>query len=140
MAILDPIKTAERWAQGMQGASQRYSEGIDSVMESPMEKAAQQQAKYLQGIQDAVSSGKWAAGLRRTSLSQWKEKAKQIGAQRLASGAIAAKPKVQAFLAEFLPFLEGVRNRVRSMPSTTFEERMARMNEQARAVHQFRRS
>lgn len=139
MAIISPDKAAERWSQGMQGASTKYKEGIDGVTESPMERAAANQQGYLNGVMEAVNSGKWAAGLRRTSLAQWKEAAKNVGASRLASGAMAAKPKMQAFLASFLPFLQSVTDRVKSMPASTFEERKARAIAQMDGVHQFRR-
>ena len=126
MAIISADRAAERWSQGMQGASTKYKEGIDSVSESPMERAAANVQGYLNGVMEAVNSGKWQAGLRRTSLQEWKEKAKNVGASRLASGAMAAKPKMQQFLQSFLPHLQAGVDRVRSMPAATYEERKAR--------------
>lgn len=138
--MISPDKAAERWQQGMQGAGQKYTEGIQGTTENPMEKAAQNQAGYVNGVMEAANSGKWAAGLRRVSLQQWKDQAIKVGAQRLATGAIAARPKMQAFLAQFLPHLESGVARVRSMPASNYEERKQRAVAMMDHNHSFRRS
>lgn len=125
----------KRWEQAMQSASTAYGEGIDSVTVNPMEKAAQNEAGYLQGVNDAVSSGKWAAGLRRVTLSDWKTNAKTKGAQRLAAGAKAAVNKVQQFWQRWGPVQDQIVQAVRAMPNATFADRMARMQANAQASH-----
>lgn len=140
MAMASPQEIAEKWAQRTGAAGQAYKDGISRVTENPMQKAAANQAGYLQGIQDAVSSGKWQAGLGRVSLQQWKEAAGNVGASRLSSGATAAKPKMVAFLTQFLPVLQNNVATVKGMPNTNFSERIARMVRMAELNHQFKRS
>ena len=60
--------------------------------------------------------------------------------QNVANGArTKGQPKMQAFMSSFLPFLSGVTQRTRAMPSGGLENGIARMNAQARAVAQYRR-
>lgn len=140
MAIIDAQKAAERWAQGMSGASTKYKEGVAGFQGNPMALAAANKQGWLNGIQEAFNSGKWERGLLRQPAQYWRDQAMNVGAARLGTGAQAAKPKVQAFLASFLPFLQSVTDRVRSMPASTFEERKARAIAQMDGVHQFVRS
>jgi hypothetical protein len=140
MAMADAATIASNWAQAMSGAGAKYSAGIQRVTESPMAKAAANVQGYLQGIQDAVASGKWVAGLNRVPLQAWKDAATQTGAQRLASGAAKAKPKVLAFLQAFLPVLQANVNQVRGMPNATYEERKARALAMMDLNHGFKRS
>ena len=140
MAMADAATIANKWAQAMQGAGAAYQAGIDRVTDSPMAKAAQNVQGYLQGVQDAVNSGKYAAGLNRVSLQDWKNAAKTNGAQRLGSGATLAKPKVQAFLSQFLPVLANNVATVKAMPNATYEQRKARAMAMMDLNHQFKRT
>lgn len=128
-------KAAAKWKAGMSTAGPSYNDGIDGVTTSPMELAAQNEAGYLNGINEAVTSGRWAKGLRRKSLSDWKKAAKEKGAQRLASGAAAAAPTVEKFWQSFGPKLQAITDQTRSMPKGTFEERQQRMLAQSAAAH-----
>lgn len=140
MAMADAASIAEKWSQRLAGATTAYKEGVQRVSENPMQKAAANVEGYRQGIMDAISSGKWQAGLNRVSLQQWKEAAGNVGAQRLASGASAAKPKMMAFLQQFLPVLANNVAQVKQSPNATFEQRMARMVQMATLNHQFKRT
>lgn len=124
-----------KWKRGMQGASQAYTDGIDAVTQNPMELAAQNEQGYLQGIQDAVSSGKWQSKLRKVSMQDWKSAAKQKGAQRLSQGAAAAESKVNAFWQRQGPIVDTIQQTVRSMPNATLQDRLARMQANAQMMH-----
>lgn len=103
--MLTAAQMAARYAAGMAGAAQKYTDGVNAVTESPTAKAAtpEAQALYLRNIQESVSSGRRAAALQNVSLQQWKDAAVKKGANRLASGAQAALPKVQAFFQNWAP-------------------------------------
>ncbi len=131
---------AERWRTNLSRSGEKIKAGIEAVSESPMDKAAAASEKYVQGVQDAVASGRYQAGLRSVSLAEWKDAAINKGIARISSGATAALPKVQQFMSEFLPFVENVSNTVRAMPSSTFEDRINRMVRNAELIHEFRRS
>jgi len=128
-------KAAASWKTSMQTAQQKYTDGINAVTQSPMAAAAANTAGYIQGVTDAVSSGKFERGLQRVSITDWKTAATTKGAPRLATGAAAALPKVEKFWQSFGPKLDAATAQTRAMPKATFEDRMARAQAQMQAVH-----
>lgn len=139
MAMPDPATVAQKWVDRMNGASTAYTQGVQRTDVNPMQAAAANSAGYLAGVQAAVSSGKWQAGLNRTTKEQWVNLCTTLGAQRLGPGATAAKPKFQAFMSSFLPVLSQNVAQVKQMPNATFEQRIARMNQMAQLNHQYKR-
>lgn len=140
MAMATAAQVADKWVQRTSAATQAYIDGINRTDVNPMAAAAANSAGYLAGVQNAVSSGKWARGLNRVTKEQWQQKAVTLGAQRLATGVTAAKPKFQAFMDQFLPFLANNVSQVRAMPNNSYEARKARMVQMADLNHQFKRS
>lgn len=116
MAAKTPQSIAAKWAQRLGGAGQAYKDGIQSVTIAPSQLAIAQQDRARQGFVDAIDSGRWARKLGMVTLSDWQRKAVDVGAGRLTSGATAALPKVQAFMAEFYPVTQQVKQTVAGMP------------------------
>lgn len=133
-----PESIQEKWATRLSGATTEIAAGIDRVTVAPGQKAAAKKDKWLQNVQ--ASQDKWASRVGAVSLESWKNAAKTIGVQRIASGAQAKKAKFGAFIREFSSHLDALDSKLSSMPDTTFEQRMARMVEAARHNHNFRRS
>lgn len=131
---------SQKWQRNFAGSSESYKARIGAVTESPMEKAAAAKAQWVAGVNRASENGKYEAGLRRVSLQQWKDAAMTKGAQRLADGAAAARPKMEAFLREFLPFVAENQRRIADMPRGSLEQNIARAAEMMRLNAQFRRS
>lgn len=106
----------DRYVNGMAGASTRYTQGIDRVTDSPMAKAADAVAagRALAGYQAAQA--KMEAHLRSSSLPDWKTKAKTVGAQRLATGAAAARPKLNAYVTAAASSIQNLMNTIAAMP------------------------
>lgn len=102
---VDPSKAAAAYQRGMAGAGTAYTEGINSVTESPMQKAATPEAMqaYQDGVMRSIQSGKRVAALQAAPLATWKQNATTVGAQRLASGAQKAQSKVQAHFQKWAP-------------------------------------
>ena len=122
---------AQAWSDGFGAASTKYSAGIDSVTVAPGQLAAAQKNLYVQNVQAAANT--WASKVAAVDLNTWKNQAKTVGAQRLATGATKGMPKVQAFMNNFLPVLAGV---VGSLgPRGTFEQNIARFTSYAQALH-----
>jgi hypothetical protein len=132
---INPTNLAAKWAQNLSGASQSYIQGVQAVTESPTAKAAANPQKYLAGVAGAVNSGKWANKLNAVTLNQWQQAATQVGAQRLASGATAAKPKVAAFWQQFGPILQQVTTQTNQMPSNTVQDRINKAVAQMTNLH-----
>lgn len=138
MAKLSPSDIAAKWAANTKAATKAYEMGVQSVDTSPMEQAAAKVDKYLQGIQDAVNSGKYAQGLRSVSLQDWKTQTVTKGARRMSDGVTAATPKMQQVMGQLMPQIEAIAATVRAMPDTTEADREARMIENMRRMRQIK--
>ncbi len=98
----------------------------------------------------AAAADKWQANVQAAkdkfrsrvgavSASAWKEATISKGAPRYGTGVQQAQDKFGQFMSEFAPHLEAVTSRVKGMPSTTLEQRLERMRQQAIGTAQFRR-
>ena len=124
----------------MKAAVEDVRKGIDRVTESPTEKAAAKQDKMLTNLTAAVNSGKWAAGLKRVTLEDWKNKTKNVGVNRIAAGIDAAKSKVIAFADELLPHIDRGRDKIKSMPDVTLDDNINRMVAFTRHMSELKRT
>lgn len=136
--MVNPSEFVKKWAQRSGSATDAYIRGVQSTTESPMEKAASRVDKYVSGVQEAASTGRYADGLRKVSLTEWKDKATKLGAARIAAGVKEAEPRMLAFAQQFLPFQEQVTQAVRAMDDSSLESRIQRMIAQVRGTAEFR--
>ena len=120
------------WEAKTKASGAKYVAGVRACTVNPGELAAAAQDKYAAGVQDEVSSGRYAEGCRSVSPAQWKDACEKTGSARISTGVDKGKAKMAAFLAEFLPQQEAITQEVRAMPSTTLEDRLQRMVAQAR--------
>lgn len=135
---ISPAEYQEKHARNLKAATPDVRRGVERVTESPTEKAAAQQDKWLLGIQEAASSGKWQSGLRRVSLAEWKDKTLNKGIARIGPGIDAAKAKVLAFASELLPFEAALQGQIETMPDMTLEDSIARATAWMRGMTGFR--
>lgn len=137
MARMTAAQAAEKWRSRTAGATGDWERGVQNVAQAPGAAAAAAKDKWAAGVANARE--KFATNSQAVSLSDWKQRA-VAKSSRYSQGTEAAVPKMQTFLAEFLPVQEGITNQVRSMPSTTPEQREARMLAQMRETRKFKRS
>lgn len=131
MAKLDnPAAAAAKWAQKMGQATQAYTDGINGVTVSPGSKAARASAKWLAKLQQ--SQAKFEKNVSAVDLPTWQRAAIDKGSQRLASGATAALPKMEAFTASFFTYLKNGKSQIDAMPTDTIDQALAKANAQAR--------
>ncbi len=140
MAKLTASEFAEKWQRRLSAAAPDIQKGINRVDVSPTEKAAAKQDKMLANITASVQSGKWAAGLRRVSISDWKRAAIEKGIPRISQGVSGAGPKVTDFASQLLPFQDSLKSQVDNMPDLTLEDSINRMSTWVRGMSKFRRS
>lgn len=126
MAKLTPAEATEKHARRLKASTEDMRRGIERVTESPTEKAAAKQDKMLANLTASVQSGKWAAGLKRVSLDEWKKKARDVGVNRVAAGIDAAKEKVQAFFEDLLPHIDRGQAVIAAMPDVTLDDNINR--------------
>lgn len=139
MAKLTASEFQEKHARRLKAAVEDVRKGIDRVTENPCEKAASKQDKMLTNLTAAVSSGKWAAGLKRVSLEEWKKKARDIGVNRIAAGIDGAKDKVVSFAEVLLPHIDRGTAKIKSMPDVTLDDNINRMTTFVRHMSELKR-
>ena len=140
MAKLTAAEFQEKHARRLKAAVEDVRKGIDRVTENPCEKAAAKQDKMLTNLTAAVTSGKWAAGLKRVSLEDWKKKARDIGVNRIAAGIDGAKEKTIAFAEQLLPHIDREKSKIASMPDVTLDDNINRMTSFVRGMANFKRA
>lgn len=140
MAKLTPAEYQEKHARRLTQSIEDVKRGIDRVTENPCEKAAGKEQKMLANLTAAVNDGKWAAGLKRVSLEDWKKKARDVGANRIAAGITAAKDKVTAFAEQLLPHIDAGKSKLAGMADLTLEDSIARMTTFTRHMAGFKRT
>lgn len=140
MARLTPQEFTEKWQRRLTAAAPDIQKGINRVDQSPTEKAATKQDKYLANVTAAAQSGKWAAGLRRVTLSDWKSAATNKGIPRISQGVQGAGAKVTDFASQLLPYQDGLKAKVDNMPDLTLEDSINRMVTFTRGMAQFKRT
>lgn len=140
MARLTAAEFQEKHARRLSAATEDVRKGIDKVTVNPCEQAAAKSAKMLTNLTASVNDGRWAAGLKRVSLEQWKKQAKDVGVGRIASGINAAKDKVIAFAEQLLPHIDAQQAKIKSMPDLSLEDNINRMTTFIRGMADFKRT
>jgi len=140
MARLTAVEFQDKHARRLKASVEDIRRGIDRVTESPTEKAAAKQDKFLTNLQAAVAAGKWSAGLKRVSVDEWKKKARDVGVNRIATGIDAAKDKVVEFASQLLPFIDRQQAAIANMPDLTLDDNINRMTTFIRGMANFRRT
>lgn len=128
---------AEKHNRRTKQSLQDIEAGVQSVTESPCHKAASRKDKMLRNLTAAVNNGKWAKGLMAVSTEEWKSKMIQKGIPRISEGLDAAKDKVVAFHQVRIPFQQKISDKLKTMPDTTLEDSIQRMNYQVREMSKF---
>jgi len=126
MAMQNAADVAKKWSRNLAASTESIRQGVQSVTQNPAEKAAQRQDAYLAGVQRAVAEGKYQRGLRRVTLQSWQEAMLSKGLTRIASGASAATPKVQAFLEKWLPYQQQLQSKLATMPRGDLQSNIQR--------------
>lgn len=140
MAKLTAIEFQQKHAKRLKAATEDMRQGIDRVTENPCAKAAAKQDKMLANLTRSVTDGKWAAGLKRVPLEEWKRKTRDVGVNRVAAGIDAAAAKVVAFAEELLPHIDRGREKIAAMPDITLDDSINRMTSMCRHMATFKRT
>lgn len=133
-----PAQVAAKWRDRLSASTQQITDGVNAVQTAPGVKAAAAKALWMQQV--AASADKWAARTAAVTLDSWKASMITKGIPRVATGAQAAAPKVEAFMTQFLPHVEQVAQRVRQMPKGGLANGIARATAQIQGNASFKRS
>lgn len=132
---VSPEEAIDEWKKGMKGAGEKIRRGVKKVTESPTAKAADKIDKMRAGFNEAIDSGKTERALREVSTQEWIESMETKGVQNIASGVDRAAVAKRQKMINNYRVIEAVADEVNAMPNDTFEERMEKMNQNARKLH-----
>jgi hypothetical protein len=127
---------AQRWAQNFGAAGQRWAAGVNAVTVAPGQLAAR--AKNLWAQNTAAAVDRFAANSAKVTLQDWQATTIAKGQPRLASGAQAAQPKVEATFAKLFPFIQSTVNAL--PPRGDIEQNINRAAQFARQMHTYKTS
>lgn len=127
--VVDAATAAQNYQSGMAGASAKYKQGIQRYQGNPMAEAAtpDAEARYLQNVTAASTSGKRARALQAVPVSRWRDNAMTEGANRLTSGAAKAKDKVAAHFQAFTPVYQAASDAANALPKGGIGNAVARV-------------
>jgi len=137
--MLTPQQFQEKHARRLKGAVEDMRNGIMNVTVAPTQLAAAKQAKMLARLTESVINGKWANGLKKVTLEDWKTKMIDKGLNRVAGGIDSASDKVIDFAGQLLPAITNAQGKISSMPDMTLEDSINRMNTFVREMAKFRK-
>lgn len=134
MAMPSASDAAQRWQQNFGASGQRWAAGVQSVTVAPGQLAAR--AKNLWAQNTAAAVDRFAANSAKVSLQDWQSTTVTKGQPRLASGAQAAQPKVEAVFAKLFPFIQNTVNAL--PPRGDIEANINRAAMFARQMHTYK--
>lgn len=140
MPKVTAAEAAAKLIDRAKAASGTIAAQVDKVTEAPTAKAVRKLDKMRANYLAAIDGGKVERGLNRVTLEDWKRAMKEKGIPNISRGLDYARPKIEAFYREFLPFLEGVQAELEGMPDTTLEDNINKMVHNVRRISEFRRS
>lgn len=133
MTALTPDQIAAKWAANLTSAAATMTSAVNAVTVAPGVAAARNRTGYVAGVQ--ASADKWAARVAAVPLQSWQQSMIQKGIPRIASGATAAQPGFQTFMAKLLPYQNSL---VSSLPPRgTLDQNIARAAAMIRGMAAF---
>lgn len=125
---------AARWAQQFGASGARWAAGVQSVTVAPGQLAARAKSLWLQNV--TAAADRFATNSAKVSLQDWQNATVTKGQPRLASGAQAAQPKVEAAFAKLFPAIQSAVNAL--PPRGDIEQNINRAGQFARAMHAYK--
>jgi len=118
-------QVVQKWTNNASGAQTAYTEGIQNTTVDPTALAIQNEAGYLQGVQQAVSSGLWRRKLGAVGKGGW-QSASIAKAGNFGTGIQAGRDKYATAMGTWLPRIQQTGAAARAMPGQTLDQRIAR--------------
>jgi hypothetical protein len=123
----NPQASAAKWAQNLGAAAQQIQAGVMAVQQAPSAQAAAAVQKWVASITSQKAQTDYVNGLNKVTLIDWQNAMKNKGIPRIGQGAQAAQNKFQTFLAALFNYENAGLAQIKAMPSTTLQDRIARM-------------
>lgn len=131
MKLDNPAASAQTWANRLGGSRQAYIDGVNATPTAPGQLAAAAGDRWLANTQ--ASLPRFKANSAAVTKEQWATAAINKGADRLATGAAAAQPKMEAVFTKLFP---AIRTEVQALPARgTIDQNIARSAQFARKMN-----
>jgi len=96
----------KKWIDVTPGRASYYEAGIRNPREDWASQTAAAEDAYVQGVQEAITQGRFAKGVRKTGTEGWQRKALNVGVRRWPEGVRAAADDYASGFAPFRDVLE----------------------------------
>lgn len=126
MPLPTPQEVADKWASRAGAAAQDYARGVETTDKDPTQLAAANGARYIAGVQEAYSSGRWARRLAAVGKAGWQQAVRDKGVANYGTGVTASRQKYADAMGPVLAAVAAGQRLVESMPSATPQQRDAR--------------
>ena len=107
-AIKSTSTSSDKWVRRAGQASGDYAKGVQNPRTSWAEATAGAAQAQADGVQQAISEGRFEKGVNAAGNSKWQRKATSVGAQRYGPGVAAAKGDYEAGFAPYAAVIQGV--------------------------------
>lgn len=131
-----PDQVSQYWLTGLQGATQKISDGVDRVTTAPGAAAAAQVEVWAANV--VASKAKFAANVRRVSLSDW-QAATKAAVGNVAAGAQRKQGKFLAAIGPVLAHIAAGQGKLANMPRGTYAQNVQRMTTFVDHMHNYQR-
>lgn len=126
-----------KWVSNLSSATERMKTGSERVTTAPGQLAAAAADKWIARV--TAAKQKFATNVAKVTLQEWQNAYQNIGIPRVAQGAQQKQAKVEAFMSEFLPYLQTGVAQIDKMPSVTLEDSIARATAMIRYNAKFKK-
>jgi hypothetical protein len=118
-----------KFKKNYQASSEARKAGAMAVRESPSAAAARNVNGYLNGVQEAVSSGRFVARCNAVSVQDWQQAYTEKGIRNGDTGVANLSPRAMKNMADQQIYADQVSQEIASMPSGTEQDSINRMME-----------
>lgn len=132
----DPRTIAEKQIRNLANATPDIEAGVNAVVDSPMDAAADNLAAAKENYVKAIDSGKMERNLRAVPLATWKAKT-LAKIPRIAEGAEASRRTIEVFHDQRNKHQETIDRTLEGMPKRTLQDSGRRMMAQMEGMAGF---
>jgi len=136
MARVTPQQWLDKWGTNLSNSGTYITNGVNRVTVAPGQAAAAAQDRYLAGVTNAVTSGKWASKVSGVSLSSWQDAMIKKGIPRIATGVSQAKTNKVSQVTTLLQNVDAAVAQVHSLPKGGLAQGIQRATAYMTAMHQ----
>ena len=109
MADIKPLSTiSKKWTDVTPGRATEYQAGVENPSKSWSAQTAAAESSYNEGVQAAISAGRFGKGVSSAGDAAWKKGAVEKGVSRWPQGVRISGPAYQAGFAPYHAVISGV--------------------------------